>query len=120
MAPAKRQGLTVRVPGGRAALRTSSPATLGVAGERELWSTFGYETVRLLWGLPLKAVQALPDAERRRLAKVSLYIDRLPATEKDSLLREMKSESPTKRLARFRRLARIRTRSEGHDHVESR
>lgn len=109
MAATKRQGVTVSVPGGRPARRTSKAAVSGRDGERELWSTFGYETVCLLWGLPLKAVQALPEVERRKLAKVSFYIDGLPATEKEPLLREIKNESPTKRLVRFRRLARKRT-----------
>ncbi len=108
MAAAKRQGVALRVPGGRPVRRTARAPASGSDGERELWSTFGYETVCLLWGLSLKAVQALPEAERRKLAKASLYIDGLPAPEKEPLLREMKREAPTKRLARLRRLARSR------------
>lgn len=111
MAATKRPGLTVRVPGGRPAARATrtAPPRPGRDPEGELWSTFGYETVCLLWGLPVKAVQALPEGERRNLARVSVYIDGLPKPEKESLVSQIKRESPTKRLARFRRLARKRT-----------
>ena len=75
--------------------------------ESELWSTFGYETICLFWNLPLKAFRALSEAERQRLVRVSNRIDALSATEKDPLLREIGHASPMKRLATFRRLARV-------------
>ncbi len=75
--------------------------------ESELWSAFGYDTICLFWNLPLRAFRALPEAERRRLVRVSNRIDGLSATDKDPLLREIGHASPTKRLATFRRLARV-------------
>lgn len=98
----------MRVPGGRRATpaaKTTAPRS-GRDPESELWSTFGYETICLLWGLPLKAVQALPEAERQRLARVSTYIDGLPRAEKEPLLRDIKRDTPANRLVRFRRIAR--------------
>lgn len=98
----------MRVPGGRRATRTAKAAAprAGSDPEAELWSTFGYDTICLLWGLPLKAVQALSEAERQKLARVSTYIDGLPQAEKEPLLREIKRASPASRLVRFRRIAR--------------
>ena len=74
--------------------------------ERELWSTFGYETVCLLWGLPLNAVQTLPDTARQQLARVSIHIDGLPQDEHESLINAIKRAKPAARLARFQRIAR--------------
>lgn len=74
--------------------------------EDELWSTFGYDTVSLLWGLPVEAVQALPESERHELARVSAYLDGLPPAEKTPLVAQIVGASPADRLARFRRMAR--------------
>lgn len=98
----------LRVPGGRAAPRvakTSAPQG-GRDPEAELWSTFGYDTICLLWGLPVKAVQALPESERHELARVSAYLDGLPPAEKALLVGQIRRASPTNRLVRFRQIAR--------------
>ena len=98
----------VRVPGGHVVPRPAKAAAprAGRDPEAELWSTFGYDTICLLWGLPLKAVQAVTDAERQKLARVSTYIDGLPMAERDPLVQQLRRASPSARLARFRRIAR--------------
>jgi hypothetical protein len=105
----------VRVPAGRRTARTVTPSPPGSRRdpEAELWSTFGYETVCLLWGLPVEAVERLSQAERQAIARVSMYLDGLPAAEKDPLVRAIADEAPSKRLARFRRLAREGTGTKG-------
>ena len=75
--------------------------------ESALWSAFGYDTICLFWGLPLKAFRALSEVERRGLVRVSNRIDDMSATDKEPLLREIRRASPMKRLATFRRLARL-------------
>ena len=97
----------MRAPGGRRTKRRIKPSAARPRRdpEAELWSTFGYETVCLLWGLPVAAVERLSQAEKLRIARVSVYLDGLPAAEKDPLVRAIADEAPSKRLARFRRLA---------------
>lgn len=89
-------------PVARAATRAVRPRD----PESELWSAFGYETICLFWGLPNKAFRALSEPERHRLARVSNRIDDMSAADKEPLLREIVRNTPTKRLALFRRLAR--------------
>jgi hypothetical protein len=74
--------------------------------ESALWSAFGYDTVCLFWGLPVRVFGALSEAERQGMVRVSNRIDDMSATEKEPLLREIGRATPTKRLAIFRRLAR--------------
>jgi len=77
------------------------------AGSRvSLWSAFGYDTVCLFWGLPVRVFRALSEAERQGMVRVSNRIDDISATDKEPLLREISLASPMKRLAMFRRLAR--------------
>jgi len=107
MVASGRQGVRARVA---RTLRTTGSEAFAAWDrdpESELWSTFGYETICLFWNLPLKAFRALSEAERQRLVRVSNRIDALSATEKDPLLREIGHASPMKRLATFRRLARV-------------
>ncbi len=102
MATASRQGVIEVTPTRarpRAGRRTERDP------ESEIWSAFGYETMCLLWELPHRTFRELPEAEQRRLARLSLQIDDLPATEKDPLVRELWSYGPTERLGRMRRLA---------------
>ena len=96
----------VRAPGGRVSPGVARTRRAGRDPEAELWSTFGYDTVCLLWGLPVKAVRALPESERHALARVSAYLDGLPPAEKALLVAKIRGASPADRLARFRRMAR--------------
>jgi len=101
--------MRARVARTRHTARTAKPVSRRARPdpESELWSAFGYDTICLFWNLPLRAFRALPEAERRRLVRVSNRIDALSATDKDPLLREIGHASPTKRLATFRHLARV-------------
>lgn len=74
--------------------------------ESALWSAFGYDTICLFWGLPVRAFRALSEAERQGMVRVSNRIDEMSATDKEPLLLEIRAASPMKRLAMFRRLAR--------------
>ena len=74
--------------------------------ESALWSAFGYDTVCLFWGLPVRVFRALSEAERQGMVRVSNRIDDMSATDRKPLLREISLSSPMKRLAMFRRLAR--------------
>ncbi|TMC05812.1 MAG: hypothetical protein E6J35_03430 [Chloroflexi bacterium] len=74
--------------------------------ESALWSAFGYDTICLFWGLPLRAFSALSEAERQGMVRVSNRIDDMSVTDKEPLLLEITLASPMKRLAIFRRLAR--------------
>jgi len=74
--------------------------------ESALWSAFGYDTICLFWGLPLRAFSALSEAERQGMVRVSNRIDDMSVTDKEPVLLEITLASPMKRLAIFRRLAR--------------
>ncbi|MDQ2913762.1 MAG: hypothetical protein M3T56_10960 [Chloroflexota bacterium] len=102
--------MTAAVARARRAPRTARAASLRRERdpESELWSAFGYETVCILWGLPLRAFRALSEREQRKVVGVSNYIDALPDTDKEPLVRELMRESSTARLTHFRRLARRR------------
>ena len=43
--------------------------------ESALWSAFGYDTVCLFWGLPVRVFRALSEAERQGMVRVSNRID---------------------------------------------
>ena len=102
------QGVTARVVRKRPAAPTVKPVARLPAPdpESELWSFFGYDTVCLFWGLPLRAFHALSETERWTLARVSNRIDRMSAADKEPFLREIGRAAPMKRLETFRRLGR--------------
>ena len=77
--------MTAGVVRSRRAARMAERVSLFAPPDREsaLWSAFGYDTICLFWGLPLRAFSA-----------------------KEPLLLEIRLASPMKRLAIFRRLAR--------------
>lgn len=104
-----RQGVTARVVRNRRAARMAERVSLFAPPDPEsaLWSAFGYDTICLFWGLPLKAFRALSEVDRRGLVRVSNRIDDMSATDKEPLLREIRRAPPMKRLATFRRLARV-------------
>ena len=100
--------MTARAVPSRRAARTAKAVWLFAPPDPEsaLWSTFGYDTICLFWGLPVRAFRALSEAERQGMVRVSNRIDDMSATDKEPLLLEIRLASPTKRLAMFRRLAR--------------
>ena len=100
--------MTSRTTRTRRAARTAKAVWLFAPPDPEsaLWSAFGYDTICLFWGLPVRAFRALSEAERQGLVRVSNRIDDMSATDKEPLLLEIRLASPTKRLAMFRRLAR--------------
>ena len=102
------QAVTARVVRSRRAARISERVSSFAPPDPEsaLWSTFGYDTICLFWGLPVRAFRALSEAERQGMVRVSNRIDDMSATDKEPLLLEIRLASPTKRLAMFRRLAR--------------
>ena len=108
MVAPSRQGMTAEVVRGRRAARMAERVSLFAPPDREsaLWSAFGYDTICLFWGLPLRAFSALSEAERQGMVRVSNRIDDMSVTDKEPLLLAIRLASPTKRLAIFRRLAR--------------
>ena len=100
--------MTAEVVRGRRAARMAERVSLFAPPDPEsaLWSAFGYDTICLFWGLPLRAFSALSGAERQGMVRVSNRIDDMSVTDKEPLLLEIRLASPMKRLAIFRRLAR--------------
>jgi len=100
--------MTARAARSRRAARTAKAVWQFAPPDPEsaLWSAFGYDTICLFWGLPVRAFRALPEAERQGMVRVSNRIDDMSATDKEPLLLEIRLASPMKRLAMFRRLAR--------------
>jgi hypothetical protein len=100
--------MTAEVVRGRRAARMAERVSLFAPPDPEsaLWSTFGYDTICLFWGLPVRAFRALSEAERQGMVRVSNRIDDMSASDKEHLLREIRLAAPMKRLAIFRRLAR--------------
>ena len=100
--------MTAEVVRGRRAARMAERVSLFAPPDPEsaLWSAFGYDTICLFWGLPLRAFSALSRAERQGMVRVSNRIDDMSVTDKEPLLLEIRLASPMKRLAIFRRLAR--------------
>ena len=43
--------------------------------ESAFWSAFGYDTICLFWGLPVRAFRALSEVERQGMVRVSNRID---------------------------------------------
>ena len=100
--------MTARVVRSRRAARMAERVSLFAPPDPEsaLWSAFGYDTICLFWGLPLRAFSALSEAERQGMVRVSNRIDDMSVTDKEPVLLEITLASPMKRLAIFRRLAR--------------
>jgi len=100
--------MTAQVARGRRAARMAERVSLFAPPDPEsaLWSAFGYDTICLFWGLPLRAFSALSEAERQGMVRVSNRIDDMSLTDKEPLLLAIRLASPMKRLAIFRRLAR--------------
>lgn len=62
--------------------------------ESALWSAFGYDTVCLFWGLPVRVFRALSEAERQGMVRVSNRIDDMSATDREPVLREIGRSTP--------------------------
>ena len=99
--------MTARAARSRRAARTAKAVWQFAPPDPEsaLWSAFGYDTICLFWGLPVRAFRALSEAERQGMVRVSNRIDDMSA-DGEPLLLEIRLASPMKRLAMFRRLAR--------------
>ena len=108
MVASSRQGVTAPAARSRRAARMAERVSLFAPPDPEsaLWSAFGYDTICLFWGLPVRAFRALSEAERQGMVLVSNRIDDMSATDKEPLLHEIRRAPPMKRLAMFRRLAR--------------